>query len=133
VDALTFKVATLRGWRRVWNAYREEWGGGVLNVERNAGAEVVGVVIGGLEEDDFTLLDLQEATHLPRRLVYVACEDGEALPAQMYFRQRGNHDGKPSDRYRAVVMGRAREAGPAVFDNLATASVDAIGRPLRLL
>ena len=131
-DALSFKVASLRGWRRVWNAYREEWSGGVLNVEPHTGSEVVGVVIGGLEEDDFTLLDLQESSHLPRRLVYVACEGEEAVPAQMYCRQRGNHEGKPSDRYRAVVLLRARAAGTAVYENLVTRSVDAFGRPQTL-
>lgn len=130
-SALRFRVATLRGWRRIWNAYREEWAGGVLNVEPHPGAEVVGVVIEGLEEDDFTLLDLQEATHLPRRLVYVACE-GEAVSAQMYCRQRGNHEGHPSDGYRAIVLLRARDAGPEVLKSLAEGTVDAFGQALRL-
>jgi hypothetical protein len=130
--ALRFRVATLRGWRRIWNAYREEWGGGVLNVEPHGGAEVVGVVIEGLEEDEFALLDLQEATHLPRRLVYVAAQGEEPVPAQLYLRQRGNHDGPPSDRYCAIVLSRAREAGPEVFRSLAEGSVDAFGRALRL-
>ena len=130
--ALRYRVARLRGWRRVWNAYRQEWGGGVLNVEPEAGSEVVGVVIEGLVEDDFALLDLQEATHLPRREVYVACEGEEAVQAQMYWRQRGNHEGKPSERYRAIVLLRARDAGAAVLENLVTGSVDPWGRPLSL-
>ena len=131
-SALRYRVARLRGWRRVWNAYRQEWGGGVLNVEPDADSEVVGVVIEGLAQDDLALLDLQEATHLPRRDVYVACEDEEALPAQMYWRQRGNHEGKPSERYRAIVLLRARDAGAAVLENLAIGSVDPWGRPLKL-
>jgi hypothetical protein len=130
--ALRFRVARLRGWRRIWNAYREEWRGGVLNVEAHTGAEVVGVVIEGLEEDDFALLDLQEATHLPRRVVYVTCEGEDALPAQMYLRQRPNHTGRPSDRYRAIVLLRARDAGKAVYENLVSESVDGFGRALRL-
>jgi hypothetical protein len=131
-DQLRFSVARLRGWRRIWNAYREEWGGGVLNVEPHPDSEVVGVLISGLEEDDFALLDLQESTHLPRRLVYVAAVGAEPVPAQMYWRQRGNHSGKPSDRYRAIVLIRAREAGAAVLESLVNGSVDAAGRPLRL-
>ncbi len=130
---LRYRVAVLRGWRRIWNAYREEWGGGVLNVEPHQAALVVGVVISGLEEDDFALLDLQEATHLPRRVVYVACEGEEAVPAQMYFRQRANHTGKPSDRYRAILLIRARDAGAAVYENLVNESVDGFGNPIRLL
>ena len=130
--AVRFRLATLRGWRRIWNAYREEWAGGVLNVEPYAGAEVVGVVIEGLEDDDFALLDLQEATHLPRRLVYVACEGGDTLPAQIYWRQRGNHEGLPSEGYRALVLLRARDAGPAVFTSLLEGTVDPFGRALRL-
>jgi hypothetical protein len=129
---LRFRVARLRGWRRIWNAYREEWEGGVLNVEPHPEAEVVGVVIEGLEEDDFALLDLQEATHLPRRVVYVACEGEEAVAAQMYLRQRANHTGPPSERYRAVVLLRARDAGPAVYANLAEESVDGFGRAMAL-
>ena len=131
-SGLRFRVARLRGWRRIWNAYRDEWQGGVLNVEPHTGAEVVGVVIEGLEEDDFALLDLQEATHLPRRVVYVACEGEEAVPAQMYLRQRANHTGRPSDRYRAVVLLRARDAGKAVYENLVHESVDGFGRTIRL-
>ena len=71
-DSLRFREARLGGWRRIWNTYREKWNGGVLNAEPHADAQVVGVLVEGLEEDDFALLDLQEATHLPRRLVYVA-------------------------------------------------------------
>jgi hypothetical protein len=132
VDRLRFRPARLRGWRRVWNTYREEWKGGVLNVEPHEEAQVVGVLVEGLEEDDFALLDLQEVTHLPRRLVYVACEGEDAVPAQIYCRQKGNHQGKPSDRYRAVVLLRARDAGPAVLENLTKESVDALGQPLDL-
>ena len=131
-SALRYRVARLRGWRRVWNAYRQEWGGGVLNVEPDADSEVVGVVIEGLVKGDFALLDLQEASHLPRREVYVACEGEEAVPAQMYWRQRGNHEGKPSERYRAIVLLRARDAGAAVLANLVTGSVDPWGQPLKL-
>jgi hypothetical protein len=130
---LRYKVAVLRGWRRIWNAYREEWGGGVLNVEPYQGGVVVGVVIEGLGEDDFALLDLQEATHLPRRVVYVACEGEEAVAAQLYSRQRANHTGKPSERYRAILLIRARDAGAAVYDNLVNESVDGFGNPIRLL
>ena len=131
-SALRYKVATLRGWRRVWNAYRPEWGGGVLNVEPDADSEVVGVVILGLAPDDFALLDLQEATHLPRREVYVACAGEEPVLAQMYWRQRGNHEGDPSERYRAIVLLRARDAGALVLQNLVTGSVDPFGRPSKL-
>jgi hypothetical protein len=129
---LRYRVARLRGYRRVWNAYREEWGGGVLNAEPHAGAELVGVLIEGLAEDDFALLDLQESTHLPRRVVYVACEGEEAVSAQMYLRQRANHTGPPSDPYRAAVLVRARQAGPAVYANLVDESVDAFGQRIVL-
>jgi hypothetical protein len=129
---LRFREARLAGWRRIWNAYREDWQGGVLNIEPHAGAQVVGVLVEGLEEDDFALLDLQEATHLPRRQVYVSSEGEEAVSAQIYYRQRGNHEGEASPRYRAVVLQRARNASPAVYQNLSRESVDAFGRPLDL-
>jgi hypothetical protein len=32
-DALAFRPARLPGWRRIWNVFRPEWGGGVLNLE----------------------------------------------------------------------------------------------------
>ncbi|HVQ31397.1 MAG TPA: gamma-glutamylcyclotransferase family protein [Vicinamibacteria bacterium] len=131
-STLRYKVARLRGWRRVWNAYRPEWNGGVLNVEPDPGSEVVGVLIEGMAPDDFTLLDLQEATHLPRREVYVACDGEEPVPAQMYWRQKGNHEGKPSERYRAIVLLHARDAGPAVLANLSSGSVDPWGQPMKL-
>lgn len=131
-DTLRFREACLRGWRRIWNTYREDWDGGVLNIEPHDGSQVVGVLVGGFEEDDFAALDRLEDTHLPRRQVYVACEGDEAVPAQIYCRPQGNHEGQPSARYRAVVLLRAREAGPAVLENLTKGSVDAFGQPLDL-
>jgi acyl-CoA thioesterase YciA len=132
VEVLTFRVARLTGWRRVWNVHRDEWGGGVLNVERAPGATVVGVLIEGLNGDDLALLDRQESTHLPRDSVYVQPEGGEPLAAQIYWRRRGNHTGPPSARYEAVVQERARQAGPAVQENLSTGSVDPAGQPRRI-
>jgi hypothetical protein len=129
---LRFRMARLSGWRRVWNAYREEWGGGVLNLEPAAQTEVVGVVIFGLTADDFARMDAQEATHLPRDTVFVTPTEGEPVPAQVYWRRRGNHLGKPAPGYLAVVLERARQAGPEVFESLRTGSVDSSGRPLDL-
>ena len=130
---LRYKVAVLRGWRRIWNAYREEWGGGVLNVEPHQGGVVVGVVIEGLTEDDFALLDLQEATHLPRRVVYVACEGEEAVAAQLYSRQRANHTGKPLRPLPRHPPHPGARRGARVYDNLVNESVDGFGNPIRLL
>ncbi len=131
-DALAFRPARLDGWRRIWNAYREEWDGGVLNIERHPGAHVWGVVVEGLGEGDFAALDAQEATHLPRERVFVELETGEPVEAETYWQRRGTHRGATSQRYEAVVLERARAAGPRVLDNLATASVDATGEPRRL-
>jgi hypothetical protein len=128
-EAMTYRVARLPGWRRVWNAYREEWGGGVLNLEPSAGASVVGVLIDGLSEEDIALLDQQESTHLPREQVCVQPEWGDAETAQLYWRRKGNHTGKPSPRYLSVVLERARTAGPAVFESVSSGSVDAVGQP----
>jgi hypothetical protein len=132
VDAFRFRPARLQGWRRIWNTYRREWLGGVLNVEPHAASSVVGVLIEGLDESDLARLDSQEATHVPRETVYVEPLDGEPVPAQLYWRRRGNHNGQPSPRYRATVLARAREAGPDVWNDLRTGSVDPSGQPLLL-
>lgn len=132
VEAFRFRPARLPGWRRVWNAYREEWRGGVLNVEPHPASSVVGVLVEGVDESDLARLDSQEATHLPRETVYVEPLEGDSVPAQLYWRRRGNHNGKPSARYRAIVLERAREAGPDVWNNLRTGSVDPSGKPLLL-
>jgi hypothetical protein len=117
----------------VWNAYREGWNGGVLNLEPHPESSVVGVLIDGLSDEDMALLDTQESTHLPRERVFVQPECGDPETAELYWRRKGNHTGGPSPRYLAVVLERAREAGDAVFENVATASVDAMGRPLRFV
>jgi len=122
----TFRVARLPGWRRVWNVHSDFWGGGVLNVERAEGA-VVGVLVEELSEDDLATLDRGEPTHLPREQVVVQPEWGDPVPAQLYWRRKGNHTGKPSARYLALVLERAREAGNPVFEDLSTGSVDAAG------
>jgi len=128
-DAMTYRVARLFGWRRVWNAYREEWGGGVLNLEPSDAASVVGVLIEGLSEEDIALLDRLESSHLPREQVFVQPEWGDPEGAQLYWRRKGNHTGGPSPRYLAIVLERARTAGDAVFESVSLGSFDASGRP----
>jgi acyl-CoA thioesterase YciA len=111
-DTLAFRPARLSGWRRIWNVYRPEWHGGVLNVEPSPADVVVGILIEGLEAPDFRILDTQEATHLPRETVYVEPFGGDVVPAQVYRRRKGNHAGKPSGRYRtglSLGVGGVRE------------------------
>ena len=129
-DALAFRPARLPGWRRIWHVFRPEWNGGVLNLEASPGDVVVGMLIEGLGELDLQLLDAQEATHLPRETVYVEPFTGDVVPAQIYRRRKGNHAGKPSGRYRTVVLERAYRAGWEVYENLCRGTVDAVGNPL---
>ena len=129
-DALTFRPARLPGWRRIWNVFRPEWGGGVLNLEPSPADVVVGMLIEGLGELDFQVLDAQEATHLPRETVYVEPLAGEVVPAQVYRRKKGNHAGKPSGRYKTVVLERAYRSGWEVYESLCRGTVDAAGNPL---
>jgi hypothetical protein len=132
-DGLTFRVARLPGWRRIWNTYRDEWGGGVLNLERAADVAVVGVLVEELTEADFAVLDHGESTHLPREQVVVEPEGGDPVPAQLYWRRKGNHVGKPSARYLGIVLDRARQAGETVFHDVSTGSVDSAGAALRFV
>jgi gamma-glutamylcyclotransferase len=127
---LVFRPARLPGWRRIWNVFRPEWGGGVLNVEPSPGDVVVGMLVEGLEERDLDALDAREATHLPRETVYVEPLGGEVVPAQVYRRRSGNHAGKPSGRYRTVVLERAYHAGWEIYESLCRGTVDAAGNPL---
>jgi hypothetical protein len=132
-DSLQFRPARLAGWRRIWNVYRQEWYGGVLNAEpapSTPGAEIVGVLVEGLEEEDFERLDAHEATHLPRERVYVEPLGGEVVPAEIYRRRKGNHTGRPSGRYKAVVLERAYRIGWEVYESVCRGSVDASGTPL---
>jgi hypothetical protein len=129
-DALTFRPARLPGWRRIWNVYRPEWQGSVLNIEPRPGDVVVGILIEGLSEEDLPLLDAQEATHLPRETVYVEPFGGDVVPAQVYRRKKGNHVGKPSGRYRTIVLERAYRSGWEVYESLCRGTVDSAGNPL---
>jgi hypothetical protein len=132
-NAFTFRVARLPGWRRVWNTYRDEWGGGVLNLERAADVAVVGVLVEELADTDFVALDVGESTHLPREQVVVQPLVGDPVPAQLYWRRKGNHVGKPSARYLSIVLDRARQAGDPVFHDVSTGSVDSAGAALRFV
>ena len=127
---LTLRPARLAGWRRIWNVFRSEWNGGVLNVEPSPGDCVVGVLVEGLGEEDLARLDAAEATHLPRETVYVEPLEGETLSAQLYRRRRGNHTGRPSGRYKATVLQRAYRAEWEVYESFCRGSVDAAGQPL---
>jgi hypothetical protein len=89
-----------------------------------------GLLVEGLAEEDFRRLDAQEATHLPRDTVYVEPIGGEVVPAQVYRRRRGNHAGRPSGRYKTVVLERAYRAGWEVYESLCRGTVDAAGNPL---
>jgi hypothetical protein len=129
-DALAFRPARLPGWRRIWNVYRPEWNGGTLNLEQAVNEVVIGMLVEGLEDEDFARLDAHEATHLPRETVYVQPFGGDPLPAQIYRRRKGNHAGKPAGRYKAVVLERAYKAGWEIYENLCRGSVDASGQRL---
>jgi hypothetical protein len=129
-DGLVFRPARLPGWRRIWNVYRLEWQGGVLNIEPSPAAVVVGMLVEGLSEADLARLDAQEASHLPRETVYVEPFGGDVVPAQVYRRRKGNHAGKPSGRYRTVVLDRAYRCGWEIYESLCRGTVDAAGNPL---
>lgn len=130
VSGLSFRPARLVGWRRIWNVFRLEWNGGVLNVEPCPDAVVVGVLIEGLTPGHFRHLDVQESTHLPREEVSVEPIGGEPVSAEVYCRRRGNHTGRPSGRYRTVVLERAYQAGWEVWESVCRGTVDAAGTPL---
>jgi hypothetical protein len=130
VEALALRPARLAGWRRIWNVFRPEWNGGVLNLEPSLGAVVVGILVEGLTDADFGLLDVREASHLPRETVYVEPLGAEVVAAQVYRKRKGNHAGKPSGRYKTVVLERAYRSGWEVYESLCRGSVDAAGSPL---
>ena len=130
--SLSFRPARLIGWRRIWNASREGWDGGILNVERHPDGEVWGVLVEGLTGAGVARLDSQESTHLPRESVFVEVDGGEHVAAEMYWLRHGLSTERPSSRYEGIVLARAREAGPRVLENLRTGSVDATGEPRRL-
>jgi acyl-CoA thioesterase YciA len=113
-----YRVARLHGWRRVWNTYREEWQGGVLNAVRAEGV-IVGVLVAGLTPEDLSQLDSQESTHLPRQVVLVHPEGADPVSAEIYVCPRGDYEGPPSPPYLAAVLERARQAGKAVLESLA--------------
>jgi gamma-glutamyl AIG2-like cyclotransferase len=127
-----YRVATLRGWRRIWNTYREEWQGGVLNAERHPSGVIVGVLVQEVTPEDLSQLDDQEDTHLPRQTVTVELENGESVSAEIYVCPKGTYDGPPSPGYLAAVLERAAQAGPTVLESVRTGTVDAAGKPLRL-
>ena len=91
---------------------------------------MVGVLIEGLSEEDLNVLDKRESSLLPRETVYVQPMDGDPVTAQLYWKRRGNQDGRPCGRYRSVVQQRAYRAGWEVYESLCRASVDADGQPL---
>jgi hypothetical protein len=129
-EELSLQPARLRGWRRIWNVYRPEWHGGVLNIEPSPNDVVVGILVEGLTDEDFGKLDSQESTHLPRETVYVQPAVGEVVAAQVYRRRKGSHGGKPSGKYRSVVLEVAYRAGWEVYESLCRGTVDAAGKPL---
>jgi gamma-glutamylcyclotransferase len=129
-DALVLRPARLPGWRRIWNVHRAEWNGGVLNLEPSPGDVVVGMLVEGLAVEDFSRLDAHESTHLPREQVYVEPFEGDVVPAQVYRRRKGSHAGKPSGRYKTVVLERAYRAGWEIYENVCRGTVDAAGKPL---
>jgi len=127
-----YRVAALRGWRRIWNTYRDEWQGGVLNAKRHPSEVIRGVLVERMTPEDLSQLDSQEDTHLPRQTVLVELEDGESVSAEIYVCPQGHYEGPPSARYLAAVLDRAAQAGPTVLESVRTGTVDAAGKPLSL-
>ncbi len=127
---LRLRPARLPGWRRIWNVYHPDWKGATLNVEPRPEATVVGVLIEGLSEEDFAVLDRRESSRVPRETVYVQPMDGDPVSAELYWKRKGNQEGRPSGPYRSIVQQRAYRAGWEVYESLCKASVDAAGEPL---
>jgi hypothetical protein len=127
---LRLRPARLAGWRRIWNVYHPDWNGATLNVEPRPEHSVVGVLIEGLSDEDFAVLDEREANLLPRETVNVQPVEGEAVSAQLYRRRKGNHEGRPSGPYRSLVQQRAYRAGWEIYQSLCRDTVDAEGQPL---
>ena len=127
---LRLHPARLTGWRRIWNVYHPDWNGAMLNVEPRPEDSVVGVLIEGLSEEDFAILDEREASHLPRETVNVQPVDGDPVSAQLYRRRKGNHEGRPCGQYRSLVQQRAYRAGWEVYESHCWDTVDADGEPL---
>jgi hypothetical protein len=88
------------------------------------------VLIEGLTGQDLLRLDAQESTHLPREEVSVEPIGGQSVSAEIYCRRRGNHKGRPSGRYRTIVLERAYRAGWDVYESVCRGTVDAAGKPL---
>jgi len=129
-DSLVLRPARLQGWRRIWNVYREEWHGGVLNVEPSPEGTVVGILVEGLESEDFVRLDAQESTHLPRETVSVEPIGASPVMTEIYRRRHGNHTGRLSGRYRMLVLDRARAAGWEIYESVCRGTVNPRGEPL---
>ena len=127
---LRLRAARLPGWRRIWNVYHPDWKGATLNVEPRPEATVVGVLIEGLSEEDFAVLDRRESSRVPRETVYVQPMDGDPVSAELYWKRKGNQEGRPSGPYRSIVQQRAYRAGWEVYESLCKASVDAAGEPV---
>lgn len=127
---LRLRLARLPGWRRIWNVYHPDWNGATLNVEPRTEDTVVGVLIEGLSQEDFAVLDEREASLLPRETVYVQPIDADPVSAQLYWRRKGNHQGRPCNPYRSFVQQRAYRAGWEVYESLCKGCVDADGQPL---
>jgi hypothetical protein len=127
---LRLRPARLPGWRRIWNVYHPDWKGATLNVEPRPEATVVGVLIEGLSEEDFAVLDRRESSRVPRETVYVQPMDGDPVSAELYWKRKGNQEGRPSGPYRSIVQQRAYRAGWDVYESLCKASVDAAGEPV---
>src|SRR6185436_1298030 len=85
-DTLTLRPARLPGWRRIWNVFRPEWNGGVLNLEPSPNDVVVGILVEGLTEEDLQLLDWKDSAHLRGASVYVEPLAGEVVPPRARHR-----------------------------------------------
>ena len=55
---------------------------------------------------------------------------GTERSAQLYRKRKGNHVGKPSGRYKTVVLERAYRSGWEVYESICRGTVDAAGNPL---
>lgn len=105
------KVATLDGYRFVYDGYSVPWDGAVGNIVKSEMERVWGVIF-DITERDRLMLDAFEGypRYYERLEVEVKDRDGRAERAMTYCRT-GRAVGKPHPDYEKIVLDGAKECG----------------------
>jgi len=112
-DSKPVGIATLKDYKLIFNGHSKGWNGGVADIKKESGKEVIGIIY-EVSEKDLESLDEHEGVHkkiYKRIIVEVTDDKGKKKEVVAYEKEEKGKMTKPSENYLDTIIKSARKNG----------------------